>query len=146
MKRNLFAIFMAGCLITACYCTPKTTIFLPETAKLAGTWELNYIIEPKIAFKDLYPQQKPTITFDAVNTMVSGNTSCNSFSGKFKVDGNTIDFTGPLAMTRKMCAEGADGERVFTEMLPKVNTYTITNDTTLNFIMGDLPIMQFAKK
>lgn len=146
MKKNIFALFFACCLITACYCTKKTATSLPETAKLAGTWELNYIIEPKIAFNDLYPQQKPTITFDTANTMVSGNTSCNTFNGKFKVDGNKIDFTGPLAMTRRMCAEGADGERVFVEMLPQVNTHTITNDTTLNLIMGDLLVMRFSKK
>ena len=35
-----------------------------KTASLDGTWELNYVAGPRIAFNGLYPNNKPTITFD----------------------------------------------------------------------------------
>ena len=122
---------------------PFTT--MPDTSKLAGTWELNYITGSRIAFEGLYPNKKPTITFDIPKNWVNGNTSCNSFSGKLNVMGNKIDFTGPLAMTKMMCLDGK-GENVFIETLQKVNTYTIGNDSTLNFKTDDIVTMRFVKK
>ena len=116
-----------------------------DSTKLTGTWELNYITGSRIAFDGLYPNKKPTITFDVVNNSVSGNTSCNNFSGQLKVTGNKIDFTGPLAMTKMMCQDGK-GENVFVETLKKVNTYTISNGTSLNFIQDDMAVMRFSKK
>ena len=116
-----------------------------DSSKLAGTWELNYITGSRIAFGGLYPNKKPTITFDVVNNSVSGNTSCNNFSGQLKVTGNKIDFTGPIAMTKMMCQDGK-GENVFVETLKKVNTYTISNGTSLNFIQDDMVVMRFSKK
>ena len=116
-----------------------------DISKLAGTWELNYITGSRIAFNGLYPNKKPTITFDVVNNVVSGNTSCNNFSGKLIVEGNKIDFTGPIVMTKMMCQDGK-GENVFVETLKKVNTYTISNSTSLNFIQNDMAVMRFSKK
>lgn len=116
-----------------------------DSSKLTGTWELNYITGSRIAFGGLYPNKKPTITFDVVNNLVSGNTSCNNFSGKLIVEGNKIDFTGPIAMTKMMCQDGK-GENVFVETLKKVNTYTISNGTSLNFIQDDMVVMRFSKK
>ena len=116
-----------------------------DSSKLTGTWELNYITGSRIAFDGLYPNKKPTITFDVVNNSVSGNTSCNNFSGQLKVTGNKIDFTGPIAMTKMMCQDGK-GENVFVETLKKVNTYTISNGTSLNFIQDDMAVMRFSKK
>ena len=116
-----------------------------DSSKLTGTWELNYITGSRIAFDGLYPNKKPTITFDVVNNSVSGNTSCNNFSGQLKVTGNKIDFTGPIAMTKMMCQDGK-GENVFVETLKKVNTYTISNGTSLNFIQDDMVVMRFSKK
>ncbi len=123
----------------------QTMVSTPDTSKLAGTWELNYITGSRIAFEGLYPNKKPTITFDLTKNWVNGNTSCNSFSGKLNVKGNNIDFKGPLAMTKMMCLDGK-GENVFIETLQKVTTYAISNDSTLNFIQNDIAVMRFVKK
>ena len=117
---------------------------MTDISNLTGTWELNYISGPRIAFDGLYPGKKPTMIIDVTNSRVSGNTSCNNFNGSFKADGNKISFNEPMAMTRMMC-EG-DGERVFTETLKKVNTWSVSDATTLNLIMGDIAMMRFVKK
>ena len=124
----------------------QTPLAMPDSTKLAGNWELNYIANPPMDFQEMYPTKKPTINFDTINTMISGNTSCNNFAGKMNVNGNKIDFTAPIAMTKMMCLDGkSNGENVFIETLKKVNTYSIGNDSTLNFIMGDIAIMRFSK-
>lgn len=124
----------------------QTPLAMPDSTKLAGNWELNYIGNSSIDFKELYPNKKPTINFDTINNAISGNTSCNNFAGKMNVYGNKIDFTRPIAMTKMLCLDSkGNGENVFIETLKKVNTYSISNDSTLNFIMGDIALMRFSK-
>lgn len=116
------------------------------SASLDGTWELNYITGPRIAFAGLYPNQKPTIIFDLKEKRVSGNASCNSYSGKLNVDGNKISFKDPIAMTKMMCID-IQGEDVYMSTLQKIDSYSISEDgKTLNFIMGDIAMMRFVKK
>lgn len=116
------------------------------SSSLDGTWELNYITGPRIAFAGLYPNQKPTIIFDLKEKRVSGNASCNSYSGKLNVDGNKISFKDPIAMTKMMCMD-IQGEDVYMSTLQKIDSYSISEDgKTLNFIMGDIAMMRFVKK
>lgn len=117
---------------------------MPGASILNGTWELNYVSGPRIAFDGLYPNKKPTITFDVTNNKVMGNTSCNNFNGPLKMDGNKISFTDPMAMTRMMCQ--GQGETVFMETLKKINTWSVSDGNTLNLIMGDIAMMRFTKK
>lgn len=117
-----------------------------DTSKLEGSWELNYISGPRIAFDGLYPNKKPTINFDQKENRVSGNNSCNSFTGKLVIEGKKIDFTQPMAVTKMMCTD-RQGEQVFMSILPKITSYNITDDgKTLNFISGDIAMMRFTKK
>jgi uncharacterized lipoprotein NlpE involved in copper resistance len=128
------------------YILKKTTAQIPETSKLAGNWELNFIAGQSISFDSLYPEKKPNISFDISNSTVSGNTSCNNFNGRLNADGNKISFNEPMAMTRMICMDG-NGENVFMETLKKINSYSITDEgKTLIFIMGDIAMMRFTKK
>lgn len=78
--------------------------------------------------------------------MVSGNNSCNSYTGKLVVTENKIDFTQPMVSTKMMCLDG-QGEQVFMNTLSKVTSYSITDDgKTLNLISGDIATMRFTKK
>jgi len=145
MKRVILTVFIACCLFSACKSTQKTNS-APESSKLAGDWELTYISGPRIAFDGLYPNKKPTISFDTSTNRVSGNSSCNSFNGKLNSDGNKINFNEPMAMTRMACIDG-NGETVFMETLKKINSYSITDDgKILNLNMGDIAMMRFSKK
>ena len=144
MRITTLTAIIACCLLVACKSSKKTTSAIPDSSKLDGNWELNYISGPRIAFDGLYPNKKPTISFDVVANKVAGNTSCNSFTGALKVDRNKINFNDPMAMTRMACP--GEGETVFLEALKKINSWSVTNDTTLNLIMGDIETMRFTKR
>lgn len=138
----LFTVIISS--LTACTTMKSGAIGNGGLSQLGGSWELNYISGPRIAFNGLYPGKKPIIKFDIAEKRVSGNTSCNSFSGPLVADDTTINFTKPFMMTKMACP--GEGETTFLEMLKKASTYSITNDTTLNFMMGDIAIMRFIKK
>ena len=116
-----------------------------QTASLEGTWELNYVTGPRIGFEGLYPNKKPTITFDLKENSISGSNSCNRYSGKLNVIGNKISFKEPMAVTKMFCP--GEGERIYMATLQKIDSYSISEDgKTLNFIMGDIAMMRFGKK
>lgn len=144
MIKNVCALVFFSFLIISCNvfkCKKKDMV-----SKLDGTWELNYITGPRIAFDGLYPNKKPTINFNTKENRVSGNNSCNSYTGKLNVTENKIDFTEPMTATKMMCMDG-QGEQVFMNTLSKVTSYNITDDgKTLNFISGDIATMRFTKK
>ena len=140
MKKICILIFISSVLFS-CKCKKTDSV-----AKLDGAWELNYITGPRIAFDGLYPNKKPTINFNSTENQVSGNNSCNSYTGKLVLNGNKIDFTQPMAVTKMMCPDG-QGEQVYMNTLSKITSYDITDDgKTLNFISGDIAMMRFTKK
>jgi heat shock protein HslJ len=112
-------------------------------SELKGNWELNYISGTRIAFQGLYPESKPSMTFDLVKNEVNGNTSCNGFISKITVDGNKISISEPGPMTMRYCEGG--GEKPFLEMLKKITSYNVNGDT-LTLIQGDIAVMRFNKK
>lgn len=143
IKNVLILVFLGVVLIS---CNASKTQKNDSVSKLEGTWELNYVTGPRIAFDGLYPNKKPTINFNIKENQVSGNNSCNSFNGKLNVTGNKIDFTQPMAVTRMMCQDG-QGEQIFMSTLQKITSYDVTdNGRTLNFISGDIAMMRFSKK
>ncbi|MCV9926189.1 META domain-containing protein [Flavobacterium sp. LS1R49] len=143
-KISILATF--GIILFSCNSAQNKTTTSKPLAQLNGTWELNYITGPRIAFDGLYPNKKPTINFDVAGKRVSGNNSCNTFTGKLNVDGHKINFRDGLATTRMMCTDN-QGEHVFMDEMQKVTSYDITEDgKTLNFISGDIATMRFVKK
>ena len=141
MVKNALILIFLGVVLMSCKCTKTDSV-----SKLDGTWELNYISGPRIAFEGLYPNKKPTIVFDSKESRVSGNSSCNSYTGKLSVDGNKIDFTQPMVMTKMACMDG-QGEQTYMSTLEKTTSYDITDDgKTLNLMSGDVAMMRFTKK
>ncbi|TDD74186.1 META domain-containing protein [Flavobacterium caseinilyticum] len=116
-----------------------------QKAELQGAWELNYISGPRIAFAGLYPDNKPTITFNLKEDRVSGKNSCNSYSGTLNADGSKINFKQPMMVT-KMFSPG-EGENVYMNTLQKIDSYSVSEDgKTLSLIIGDIVMMRFEKK
>lgn len=141
-----------ACVLFACSSTKKAgpsaasasdSAKVADTAQLAGSWELNYIAGAA-SVDSLYPTKKPVINFDMAAKRVNGNTGCNNFNGPLITTGHKIDFTGPMALTKMFCT--GEGETVFLDNLKKVNTWSVSDGSTLNFIMGDIAIMRFSKK
>lgn len=143
-KMSMFAVL--GIILFSCNSVQNKTTTTNSAEQLNGTWELNYISGPRIAFDGLYPNKKPTITFDTNENRVSGNNSCNSFTGKLNVDGYKISFKDGLASTRMMCMDN-QGEQIFMDTMLKITSYDVTdNGKTLQFISGDIAMMRFTKK
>ncbi|KAF2340979.1 META domain-containing protein [Flavobacterium tistrianum] len=142
MMKKIFTLVFFSSFLISCKCAKTDAV-----SKLDGTWELNYISEPSTTFDALYPNKKPTINFDTKVSQVSGNASCNSYSGRLAVNGNKINFTQPMAVTKMMCLDGLKGEQTYLSTLQKITSYDITDDgKTLNFISGDIAMMRFTKK
>ena len=92
-------------------------------------------------------KNQPNQYFIGENRLWELDKDGNNYAGKLIVNGNKIDFTGPLAVTKMACLDDkGNGENLFLETLKKVNNYSINPDSTLNFIMGDIAIMRFTKK
>jgi heat shock protein HslJ len=151
MRAIILSALTAICFFTACESTRigsnnEVAPSAADLAALAGTWELNYISGPRIAFEGLYPNKKPSIAFDIAAMRVSGNTSCNSYSGPFTTADGTISLAGPMAVTKMMCADGALGETTYLEMIRKINRFSVSDSNTLSLMIDDVSVMRFAKK
>ena len=117
--RKIFLRINILCL-TLLSCNSSKPVIKNE-ATIEGTWELNYISGARIAFEGLYPNKKPTIVFDLKENRVSGNNSCNNYTGKLNVEGNKISFSEPMAVTRMMCMDG-QGETAYMSTLQKISS------------------------
>ncbi|MBD1433800.1 META domain-containing protein [Sphingobacterium sp. DN00404] len=119
----------------------KFTLVSDQSDKLAGTWELDYIMEAD-DFNTLYSSRKPTIIFDMAEKKVNGNSSCNNFSGNVKIDGHAISF-GPLMSTKMACP--GNGEQVFLKNIERVTSFDV-QDSVLTMMMDDIVVMRWNKK
>ncbi|ESU26599.1 DUF306 protein [Flavobacterium limnosediminis JC2902] len=145
MKKSLLTTAILCVFLVGCNSVKTKNSTADQSGSLNGSWQLNYISGPRIAFDGLYPDKKPTINFDVKENRVSGNNSCNSYSGKLNVDGNKISFKDSKMASTMMACPG-QGEQVFMSTLQKIDTYSVSEDgKTLNFIMGDVAMMRFEK-
>jgi len=141
-KITLVLILLVGVMVSSCNIFKGHSVNKNNDTALAGTWVLNYITGPRITFEGLYPEKKPTITFDLKKNEINGNTSCNSFSSKIIRDKDKIKLDNPLST---MMACPGNGEATFISTLLKVETYKVNGDT-LSFYMDDIEMMRFAKQ
>ena len=121
--------------------TSKTAV---KEVTIEGTWKLNYITGPKIAFDGLFPNNKPTMIFDLKQNRITGNNSCNQYFGALLTDGAKINFKDAKIVMTMMACEG-NGDSVYMDTLNKIESYTITDEgKTLNFLIGNVVMMRFA--
>ncbi|UWX56329.1 META domain-containing protein [Maribacter litopenaei] len=118
----------------------SSTKNMNNDAMFNGAWELEYISGPRIAFNGLYPNKKPRISFDKENSKAQGTNSCNGYSADFSLDGNNISFGQPGSSTLMYCGEG---EKVFLNMMQKIDTYEIDSDGKLVLKSNDVALMRF---
>ena len=140
MSKIVFIIVFICMSLTSCS-TSKTAV---KEFSIEGTWELNYITGPKIAFDGLFPNKKPTIAFNLAENKITGHNSCNNYFGALIKDGNKINFKdAKIGMTMMAC--DGNGDSLYMETLNKIESYTITDDgKTLNFFIGSVVMMRFS--
>jgi putative lipoprotein len=76
-----------------------------------------------------------TLTLGSDESQVSGFSGCNQFAGSFTLEGDQLSF-GPLASTRKMCADGMEQEAQYQEALAKVGRFEL-NEGALSLFDGE---------
>nr|WP_315197048.1 META domain-containing protein [uncultured Flavobacterium sp.] len=122
--------------------TSKTAV---KEFSIEGTWELNYITGPRIAFEGLFPGKKPTIVFNLAENKITGNNSCNQYFGALIIDGAKINFKDAKIGMTMMACEG-NGDSLYMETLNKIESYTITDGgKTLIFLTGSVVMMRFSQ-
>ncbi|MFC4721747.1 META domain-containing protein [Geojedonia litorea] len=104
------------------------------------TWELEYILEPQTPFNDLYPNKKPEISFNNSTNKVEGNNSCNGYSADYILKDNQLSFGEPGPTTMMYCG---DGEKVFLDMMKKINRFDFDQSGKLNLMVNEVLIMRF---
>lgn len=106
---------------------------LSETSALklskldSNFFELNWSLAQLEGEKVKSTGDWPTIKFER-NGRVSGNGSCNRFSGSYILGGNGFIKFGVLAATKKMCTESMDLENAYFAVLNKVVSYSFEVD------------------
>ncbi|MEI9809840.1 MAG: META domain-containing protein [Bacteroidota bacterium] len=147
MKQILLTGIAAICFFAACHTTKQTTVSskkaMANPSELNGAWQLDYISAPGLSFEALYPDKKPRLVFDISSSRISGHTGCNALSIPVNIDGIRISFNSRPATTKMFCP--GEGERVFLETLEKINSWAVTDASTLNLITGDIAMMRFTK-
>jgi putative lipoprotein len=88
---------------------------------------------------------RPTLDFSTAGK-VSGNGTCNDFSGPVTVTGNTLQF-GALAATKKACAdEAANAQEVkYLAALNDAESYTIDGGTLTIMVRGMSQPLRFTR-
>lgn len=73
--------------------------------------------------------REPHLILKAEGGRVAGFGGCNRLTGSYTLDeaASRIRF-GPVASTKMACAKGMDLERAFTEMLGRVDNYSLSGD------------------
>jgi len=121
---------------------PKTdeTNTAQAPSPLNGTWIVKDMYTPGKTFEDLFPA-RPVVTLDLDQGLVSGMSGCNQFMGKVSVSGQTISLPSDLAVTKRACVKGMEGEALFLDLLRKANHWTMYNDGQLHLLINDMTVI-----
>ena len=139
MKTRFLTVICAIVLVglQSCSCK-KGAEAVTELSK--SSWELAEINGKPIDKLDY--ARIPTLSFDAAESRVSGNSGCNSMSGTFKVEEDKITF-GPI-MGTKMACEGT-GENQFMTAFNTVQKFKLGKKLYLYDGIGNKALC-FTKK
>lgn len=60
-----------------------------------------------------------------------GSSGCNRIRGEYKSNDEILTFSDPVAMTRMMCADGAEQEKAFLTALKEARVWRISDDNLM---------------
>lgn len=102
---------------------------------LQGNWFLKQIGEQGGAAPVLMTNVQININFDNAGNF-QGNTGCNNYNGQYTLSGQQM-FSGkgmtigPIASTKKYCAEVANTETTYFQVLQKTTSYVVNSNGEL---------------
>lgn len=89
------------------------------------TWSVSHLT---VDGTETHPIDGSTLTATFESGSVSGVAGCNSYTGAFSTDGDSIEI-GPLASTLVFCDGLMDQEAAFLGLLQTAETYSVDGDT-----------------
>lgn len=110
-----------------------------RTGRLNGTWLLT-----KMPGNDNDWSRVPELNLDLQEGTFTGNTGCNSMSGRFRVSNEEVSFDDEIVMT-KMACQGRYNEQAFLSNLLRINNFIIT-DSALQLRQLDTVKLVFRRK
>ena len=117
--------------------TGLAVVSVNPLASLSNTyWKLMAIDGEEVVMGEKQ-QREAFFQLNDADASLKGFAGCNQFSGAFNVNGNDLSF-GPIAATRKACAEGMEREADFFQILDSTAYYSIHEH--------DLTLLNHAKK
>lgn len=144
--RYIFLIIIFGAVLISCKSSKTSGNKIvekvkadekPVNASLGGKWQLQMLFAT-----DNNWQKVPYINFNLSDSTFSGNSSCNSIRGKFKLSDNYVAFEKNIFSTKMACP--GSYEKTFLSALLKINKYTINKDD-LELGQGDIVLMKFKR-
>ncbi|MEO6327356.1 MAG: META domain-containing protein [Ginsengibacter sp.] len=148
--RNIYLIILLALTLSSCRTSKPVTkpeIIQPPSEivvekivgiELSGTWALQ-----KLWGSENKWVKPPEIDIDFNDKTFTGNTGCNSISGKFAIDGNYLAFAKEI-LTTKVACPGYNEKRLLAVLL-KINRYAVDNNV-LELSQDDIVLMKFIKK
>jgi len=89
-----------------------------DTGRLEGKWFLLPVLS-----SDTATGRIPTLVFDVNRHRLTGNTGCNSISGRFSVSGKSLQIDSNIVTTKMACT--GYNEKAFIKSLLRANSYKI---------------------
>jgi len=124
MKKTAFFVIVCATLLGTMLSACSTAESLDGTS-----WAMTSLRDSQGNLTDILPDTIVTANFQS--DQVSGNVTCNNYSGTYQSTGNTIKI-GPLATTLRECV-GPDGimeqEAAFLKAMEAAAQYEIKGDT-----------------
>jgi heat shock protein HslJ len=104
-------------------------VFAAWRQTIEGAWEITgYLMASGTGFSSTVIDSAPSVVFAADGT-TSGGTGCNTFRGRYEIDGATISI-GPLITTRMACLpERAEQEAGILKSLDAAASFTLAPGT-----------------
>lgn len=124
---------------TEVHTTKTESVEKPAKPVLHGSWELEKVYGAKEPFNMLFPNKKPTATFDLKAYTLNGNNGCNQYNGPFTLRNGVLGI-GDMMATKMFC-EGVK-EQLYMTTLKMANGYkfeadklilTLDNEAILGF-------------
>lgn len=106
--------------------------------QLKGKWMLKSINNRSA--HELFTNRTPYLIFNFDVEQISGNSGCNTYSGKFKYSGG--NFQAPNIASGKMACPGSSDEATLISLLNKSSKLSIMNGELI-FSQDDKPVMVF---
>jgi len=118
---------VAGDRLTLKPASGEPLVFVAEAQTLDGSWQVSGFNNGRDAVVGLEGETRIALSFD--KGAVSGDAGCNTFRGTYVIDGKSVKI-GPLATTRKACAEDVmTQEREFLAALESAVAWAVEGDT-----------------